>query len=1102
MTRLMTTQSLFLASLLSLLLLGCFGGGPEGIAPSRSAQTTVKMDFFHKPLPEIPLPNDVATRYSADSATLRRINASMVAATMFESEVRTMIDQLDGWGAFQNITIPFTGPLDINSIVNGHHKDNYFETKNDVIYLINIDPKSKDFGKLIHLDVGNGNYPVVLEDQNKYWKNDPRGKTISLLFDDTDEDTNGNGKLDPGEDTNSNGELDRPNFLPKFMDKSTQPASTDLGKRADALMSFYERATNTLIVRPMLPLDERTTYAVVITRRLLDQAGDPVGSPYPFIHHSAQTKALDPLPRVLPPGLRLEEVAFAFTFTTMSIQSHIKAVRDGLYGKGIQAHLGQNFPAKIASMEKLVDPKNAAFTNKKNLYILQGEFFEEVVKDKNLAEKLLGLKLNSERFKYAIESIKYIDYFVIGSFKSPQLFRRFDASGKMLPYNRQSWPQDLDTKRADAREEMVYFTMTIPRKEVSARKDGQPAPAVIIGHGYGGNRTEILLMGGTLARWGLAAVSIDCVSHGLGLSPEEKLLADLVVTGKGLKPFLDAVLKDRAWDQNRDKTKDSGADFWSAYVFHTRDMVRQSALDYMQLVRVMRSFDGTNLMTTYDDTSKTYKPLDLNADGKSELAGDFDGDGKVDVGGTAHIGMTGGSLGGIMSLTVGGMEPGVTTIVPVAGGAGLGDIGTRSRQGGVPEAFLLRTMGPLYVGTLNKDKTSSKLTDELKVETIVVDLADDRTYELDTIKGVKVGDTMVVENLTRKSTSCGVVSAEGTVRVSLEADAPRVSVQTNPKDCILINPDKECIVGDRLEIRLYEGSVVAGKDCKLAANAKKKATITKFGKDITFQEWTYKAGKPLIALIEGLGKTRASPGLRRFAAFASLVIEPGDPVMYMKSLSQQPMIYPGTKEKTGAHALIVTTMGDMNVPASSGVTAGRAAGIIDFLKPDPRYGKPINQVLTGSDTYVAEAVHTMKRFTNKKTGAAVHLDVENFAQGNDRFGADQPRMAQPLRIGMNTKDPLGGYSGAIFPLSEPEGTHGFDMPGEMTDKCLSGCSIKTGTDPCGCLKKFDIGRFMFNMMGRYFLSNGMILSSDLCNSRNDCADIKAVPPLRDKTKLD
>ena len=68
------------------------------------------------------------------------------------------------------------------------------------------------------------------------------------------------------------------------------------------MMTFYERETDTLIVRPLVPLRERTTYAVVITRKLLDLQGQPVGSPYPGVHHASQGAALAPLAATLLAG--------------------------------------------------------------------------------------------------------------------------------------------------------------------------------------------------------------------------------------------------------------------------------------------------------------------------------------------------------------------------------------------------------------------------------------------------------------------------------------------------------------------------------------------------------------------------------------------------------------------------------------------------------------------------------------------------------------------------------------------------------------------------------------------------------------------------------
>ena len=94
---------------------GCVLFPRTGIAESAGSRYG-QMDFYAKPLPEIPLPNDVATRYDSSSPTKRRINASMVAPTNFEATARELIDNIDGWGVGQPITIPFTGPISVSRL--------------------------------------------------------------------------------------------------------------------------------------------------------------------------------------------------------------------------------------------------------------------------------------------------------------------------------------------------------------------------------------------------------------------------------------------------------------------------------------------------------------------------------------------------------------------------------------------------------------------------------------------------------------------------------------------------------------------------------------------------------------------------------------------------------------------------------------------------------------------------------------------------------------------------------------------------------------------------------------------------------------------------
>jgi hypothetical protein len=159
------------------------------------------------------------------------------------------------------------------------------------------------------------------------------------------------------------------------------------------------------------------------------------------------------------------------------------------------------------------------------------------------------------------------------------------------------------------------------------------------------------------------------------------------------------------------------------------------------------------------------------------------------------------------------------------------------------------------------------------------------------------------------------------------------------------------------------------------------------------------------------------------------------------------------------------------------------------------------------DTYVAEAVHNLKRFVDPTTGEGVHMDVDNFSETGDMWGTNLPRLDPPLRLGFGKKDAGGGYSAAIFPLSEPTGTHGFDFPGQMIDKarryCRRACKETEGDDPCGCatLKTFDIGNFMLNLLGNYFASEGQQLEIKPCFSEDNCPERPQPPELREINTL-
>ena len=1102
MTRLPIPVRFLRAAVLTAVALAGCDSAPDALAPAQPADVTVKMDFLHKPLPDIPLPNDIATRFDANAATRRRINASMVAPTSFERLTREKVDELDGWGTFTPITVPFTGAIDLPGVVTAHHGDDY-AFADDLVYVVNITKNSPDYGKPVALDVGNGNYPVTLEDRDGFWEHDARGQTLSLLFEEENEDANGNGKLDPGEDTDLDGKLDLPNRLPGL-----KPAQDDLVGRANALMTFYERETNTLMLRPLIPLRERETYAVVVTRRLKDANGKQVGSPYEGVNHAAQTEALQPLVAVLAEkrpeygGLALKDLAFAWSFTTGSMTTDIVAVRDGLYGYGAQKHLAKEFPPDLELLHEAWDTEDARKSAKPlppNLFVVPGEKMIDILRLVSVAD--IGLSINEKTIygKRYIESLQYVDYHLFGSYRTPRLFRRQDAQGNYLSYNQMSWPADMDRVPAKADSERVTFWLAVPRKEVSPRKDGKPAGVVLLGHGYTGSKIVAAEFSGYFARHGLATLAIDNVSHGVDLfGPDIMGTVDLVFGGMGLNGLIDGLLDNRSWDQDLDGKEDSGGDFWTAYAFHTRDVVRQTAVDYMQVMRILRAFDG-----------KRTWAFDANHDGAvdgKDLAGDFDGDGKVDVGGAdAVIGMTGSSLGGMMAAFTGGVEPHLSAVVPVCAGGGLSDIGIRSIQGGVREAVELRVMGPLYVGYPQTGGACGTDTACVLVKQVVPRL--NGTARVDVAKMVPLapGDTVLGENLATGELDCAILRDGGAFRVGIASDVNRAKPQ-------------------RHRLSFFKGNAFVpglrdpdrGKACTLRSGVNPVTVLERFDFDVDFHfqsaPLTFKKGELLAPIAEGLGLHRARPELRRFIGFAQLALDPGDPAVAAKHFLSDDLKM-ATGEVVQTHAVVVNTIGDMNVPVSTGTAIGRAAGLVDFATKVPAWGnRTANQVLI--DQKVLEAVDVIPHFKSAD-GKGVLFDPEDlsnsgalgldgdgqYALGYDGYTA--PRLSPPLHTQMVRDDPHGGVSGTFFPYVIPTGKHDLDMPGDHTDRLIKLCGqlADQGKTAPVCEKAktdghFDQGALVLEAIAYYLASGGKTWPLNPCQSTWTCPDIPPPPAAR------
>ncbi len=1023
---------------------------PEGLMPTPvGTGAEVKFDIYHRPLPDIPLPNDFATRFDPGSPTKLRVNASLVASTSWEMGARKVIDQLDGWGTFAPVSVGFTKPLDVMNILQRHQRDDY-DFQDDAVFIVNVSPDSPDFCQPVPLDMGEGNFPLVLERQDFGLVTDTRFRNQQLVFDETNEDLNRNGKLDLGEDTDMDGVLDRGNY------------ARETDGEFD-VMSFYERETNTLIMKPVLPMRENNVYAAVITRRLVDDEGKPVKSPFEYINHTQQTKALDPLKQCLPSlGLLMEDVAFTWSFTTQSTTRDYVAARDGLYGVGPMSRLKDKYPAELSNLFTLrkckvpVDsegrcPAGQALDPNQSVYILKGDDLLRLGAD--VIPIFFGGNVDASA-RAIIDSYKWVDYTAIGQFTSPQFFRRTakddgqyavddfgvqlkNPDGSLvappLPLYEQIFQFDPVTGAAFERPETVTFWLVVPKG-----RQGKPAPVVILGHGYTSAKLEAIAYAGYFAQLGMATLAIDCVSHGVDIGDKDLQLAQGIFRTKGLADFFGALATDRAVDLDNDGRKDSGADYWTSYVLHTRDVVKQSTIDYMQLIRLFKTFDG----------STTWK-YDVNRNKlDDDLAGDFDGDGTVDVGGPASFHMTGGSLGGIMSAMVGGLEPYMETILPVSGGAGLSDIGVRSIQGGVKEAVNWRMMGPFLSTRRNPTTNKLELIEQIPNLNGKYNL---HFADLDTEPNE--GDTVVARNLKSGEYRCSRVHTDpqygtGLIGVAVSSDQ-----------------------GDGLALEIYDGPLPAKtpEGCD-TSGATPKQKIDTLQYDIVVDRVTIAAGTPLLAYSDGFGLRRGSPETRRFMSIAQIALESGDPVNAAPFYEKWLLKY-GTGEEVRTRAMIINTIGDMNVPMATGVQIARAAGLIDLTHKDPRYGKTANRVLI--DNHVLEAVERAGPYKNSR-GEPVLMDVDHYSnvQTTDD-GFDVPRLNPPLRL-QRQSEKLGGWSGMMLPMPVPTGKHGFDAPKPDA--------------------MWNLGGFMFGAMGRYMSTDGKDFNLDGCNVDFTCSYFpKAVP---------
>lgn len=755
---------------------------PEGLADARFAGgPQIVWNLEARPFPEIPFPNDVATVVDDSSPTGRRVNVSLEGASEAETAVRVKVNRMNGFGLISPMWVRFDRPLDLENLLD-RHAERVPDFADDAVYLVNVDHDSDSFGELVLVDIGRGNYPILHSRPDGFFDNDPREAGTNLLFESYEEvDENGNGRLDPMEDTDDDGVWDHPNVLNAGVDPYA-PGNT---------LEFYERETNSLILRSVNPLEPDTTYAVVLTSALVGENGVPIDSPFEFINHTRQTEALSPLRRILPRALpdrfthELRNVRFAWTFSTQDPTTELRAIRAGLYGNGVLSWLADEYPAEL---EMVHNGKKEGAEDPMTFDL--GPLLDFLVP---LLTNAFGI--DQEAASALEESYDDIDYIVSGSYVSPYFLADDDGHATKDPVklaglqgnpadDDETFDIDLSTGEARVGEDEVTFMCTVPTTIPGVREP--PFNTIIYSHAISSTRLEVVLIfGGSMAKLGFAMCAIDAVGHGVAIPAQFQSLVTRFSDFLDVPNFAGIVDHHRARDLNNDGLPESGGKYFTADILHSRDNMRQTAIDQMQLVRILRSWDGERRWPDeYDDSSPYAKARphmvagwDQDGDGKGEIAGDFNGDGTIDFGGDVVYGGFGTSLGGIQSAILAGIEPTIRNVASNAGGGILGEIAIRTTISNVRNGVQLRLFGPLFMG--DPVIEDGEWTGEMNLRMVLASADEDVEIPFGRISGIENGDRIVLRNPNREARDAvpeedkkaTVHVRDGRFRIGISADA-------------------------------------------------------------------------------------------------------------------------------------------------------------------------------------------------------------------------------------------------------------------------------------------------------------------------------------------
>jgi len=325
-----------------------------------------------------------------------------------------------------------------------------------------------------------------------------------------------------------------------------------------------------------------------------------------------------------------------------------------------------------------------------------------------------------------------------------------------------------------------------------------------------------------------------------------------------------------------------------------------------------------------------------------------------------------------------------------------------------------------------------------------------------TVPSFPPGGRVQLENLDNGEVREGWLPGDGTFRIAVPCDGADAFEKRElagmpaegPEGIEVYEVTDNEGLGDRLVLRILDATGAVYH------------TLDTWETDVVHEGVTMRAGSPLIAGSYGFGYVRASPDLRRIAGALSLITEPGDPIAYAPHYVDEPFEELGSRPVS---VLVMPVPGDTIVNAATGVALARAAGWLDRVNVDERYGMPVDQYLV--DRGVVAGLEEWGPYTCAD-GNPCLFDVDDADNGTDGTGAPSDA---PLRV---TARHEGGVGGLRLPYVNPRGQHGFGLP----EPSLA----------------FDINTFAILQAATFLDTAGTVISDDPCLEDASCAWIPAV----------